>query len=90
MTTRVTPSTGPKISSSYASCPGFDVVDQRRREEEAVVGAAVAAVDDERRALVVRSMYDATLSRCSRVISGPISLDGVHAVADLHVRDALP
>ncbi len=58
---------------------GRHVVEQRDAEEEAaVVGRRLAAVGDEGRALAQAplSRYDATLSRCSRVTSGPISEAG--------------
>ena len=56
--------------------PGFTWSTRLDADEESVaVELLLRAVDDDRRALGAAPVtYEATLSRCSRVMSGPISL----------------
>ena len=61
------------------------------RKKPSPSNVCVAAVDDDtaHRRLRAASRYDATRSRCSRVISGPISDVGIGARADAQRREPL-
>src|SRR5205085_2640275 len=77
VSTCATPSTGPKISSSYAFIPGLtsSISDGSRKKPSpgAPSRPSTSTVAPSTEAFAT---YDATLSRCASVISGPISDDG--------------
>ncbi len=75
--TRVTPSTGPKISSSYAFMPGFtSSMSDGLRKKPSAGAPSRPSTSTFAPSAVAPSTYEATLSRCSLVTSGPISDDG--------------
>src|SRR6266545_901921 len=76
--TRVTPSTGPKISSLYASISGVTLSSSETPRKKPSPSGADSRPSATTSAPWLRapSMYPATLSRCSRVTSGPISTSG--------------
>src|SRR5436190_4956923 len=77
VSTRVTPSTGPKISSSYAFMPGRTLSSSEGLRKKPSGGAfSRPSTSTSAPSPVASSTYEATLSRCSRVTSGPISDDG--------------
>ena len=92
VSTRVTPSTGPKISSLVVvharlrRCRSATARGRSRPRSGAPSRPSTTTVAPSPGA---RSTYEATLSRCSRVTSGPISLSGSMPVADLDLRDPL-
>ena len=75
---RTTDSTGPKISSRYASISGVTSSrsDTPRKNPSPSTSSSRPSATTVAPWSLPLSMYDATLSRCSRVTSGPISESG--------------
>src|SRR5947209_5162511 len=77
VSTRATPSTGPKISSSYDFIPGFTLsMSDGLRKNPSSGASSRPSTSTVAPSPGAFSTYDATRSRCSFVTSGPISDDG--------------